>query len=35
MTHMDKKSALRICFVDDDEDYYVITRDLLRENASL
>jgi phosphoserine phosphatase RsbU/P len=34
MTHQDKRPALRICFVDDDEDYYVIIRDLLKESAS-
>ena len=31
---MDQRPAVRVCLVDDDEDYYVITRDLLAEIPS-
>jgi serine phosphatase RsbU (regulator of sigma subunit) len=31
---MDQKPVIRVCLVDDDEDYFVITRDLLAESDS-
>jgi serine phosphatase RsbU (regulator of sigma subunit) len=31
---MDQRPVIRICLVDDDEDYFVITRDLLAESDS-
>jgi sigma-B regulation protein RsbU (phosphoserine phosphatase) len=34
MTRMEQRPVVRICLVDDDEDYYIITRDLLNEIPS-
>jgi len=31
---MEQRPVVRICLVDDDEDYYIITRDLLSEISS-
>jgi len=31
---MDLRPVIRVCLVDDDEDYFVITRDLLAESDS-